>query len=68
MGIFNARVTSEVWKRVVLIILLGTSMIFNYILHKDNQYLTLRHDIMEAGFVEDYLGYDYCGGLDNDND
>lgn len=61
MGMVNSQATPEVWKRVLLILLLGTSMVFNYILYKDNQFLTLRHDIMEAGFVEDYLGYDYCG-------
>ena len=68
MGFFNARATGEVWKRVVLILALGISIVFNYILYKDNQFLTLRHDIMEAGFVDDYLGYNYCEGGEQEHE
>lgn len=62
MNFFNARVNKELWKRVILILFLGMSLVLNYILYRDNQFLTLRHDIMEAGFVEDYVGYNYCEG------
>lgn len=58
---FTAPITTNTWRRVVLIILLGISLTFNYMIYRDNQFLTLRHDVMEAGFIDDYLGYDYCG-------
>jgi hypothetical protein len=60
VGFFNAPVTREVWKRVILIFMLVISVVFNYILYNDNLFLTLRHDIMEAGFVDDYVGHSYC--------
>ena len=63
MGFFNAPVTSEVYKRVILLILLGGSIVFNYILYKDNVWLNYQHTLIKAEFIEDVVGYDYCPDL-----
>ena len=60
MGFIDAKVTGDVWKRVVLWFLLGISVTFNYILYSDNQYLNRQHTLMKAEFIEDVVGYDYC--------
>lgn len=60
---FTARVTRRIWRRVTLILLLSVSLWFNYMLYRDNVYLQLRHDVMEQGFIDDYLGYNYCDSV-----
>jgi hypothetical protein len=57
-----ARVTSEVWKRVVLwvvILILSSVIVIGW---NDYWYMDTQMRLMKAEFIDDVVGYSYCDG------
>lgn len=48
--------------RLLLEIALIVSLVFNYILWADQKHSEFQMRLMKQNFVEDVVGYDYCGG------
>jgi len=54
--------------RILLVLLLIVSLLFNYVLFIDNNTMTLRFREVKAGILDNIIGSNYCDAfLENEN-